>query len=52
MKRVVNHSRFGWHWLDMNEWCDGLMDDQGNFIPEYRLFNNIRVSVLLYLTGR
>lgn len=49
MKRV-NRSRFCWNWVDVNNWCDGLMDDQGNFIPEYRLFKDIEVSVLLYLT--
>ena len=45
----VRSSRFGWNWLDTNEWCDGLMDDQGDFIPEYRLLKDIPMSLLLYL---
>ena len=49
MKRFM-FPRFGWNWLDVENWCDGLMDDQGNFIPEYRLFGDISAWVLLYLT--
>ena len=48
MKRV-NRSRFCWNWVDIDNWSDGLMDDQGNFIPEYQLFKNTPASLILYL---
>jgi len=49
MMKRVNRSRFGWNWLETREWCDGLMDDQGNFVPEYQLFKHTPASIFIYL---